>query len=263
MNWYLNKTNLADGNYSFKVYGNDTSNNWNATETRVVEINTTIPDTTPPVITNVNVTDITNDYARITWDTDEISDSLVKYGTESGNYTLSAFNTSFVLEHRVDLTGLSENTTYYFVVNSTDTNGNSAQGAEYSFTTVVTPTPTPTPIPTTVNETEYLNSISQPIDISKIRFVLNTVNEEWVKGSKWPGRPMELMYWQKSAKYLIEIDIDENGYVTHVGFRRWGKPVTKIPYDLAVRSLDKLGFTTMPLDGDNVSFKVKRALIHS
>ena len=137
MNWYLNKTNLSDGNYTFRVYGNDTLNNWNATETRVIEINTTMPDTTPPVITNVTVTDITTNSARIAWDTDELSDSLVKYGIESGNYTLSALSTSFVLEHSVDLTGLSANTTYYFVVNSTDISNNSNQSIEYSFTTVL------------------------------------------------------------------------------------------------------------------------------
>jgi hypothetical protein len=50
-----------------------------------------------------------------------------------------------------------------------------------------------------VNETMYKNSITQPIDISKICFVHNAVNEKWVKGSKWPI-PMELMYWQKSTK---------------------------------------------------------------
>ena len=137
MSWYLNRTNLADGIYTFKVYGNDTSDNWNSTRTRIVEVNVTKPDTTPPVITNVTATDITTNSARITWDTDEESDSLVKYGIESGNYTLSALNTSFALEHRVDLTGLSENTTYYYAVNSTDRSGNSAQSAEYRFTTAV------------------------------------------------------------------------------------------------------------------------------
>lgn len=98
-----------------------------------------------------------------------------------------------------------------------------------------------------INETEYKNSITQPIDISKIRFVQNAVNEKWVKGSKWPI-PMELMYWQKSTKYLIEIDIDGNGNVTRVGFRRWGNPITEIPYDLAEQSLASLppGFAIGP-----------------
>ena len=104
-----------------------------------------------------------------------------------------------------------------------------------------------TELPEKINATMYKNSITRPVDISKIRFVHNAVNEKWVKGSKWPI-PMELMYWQKSTKYLIEIDIDENGNVTRVGFRRWGNPITEIPYDLAEQSLASLppGFAIGP-----------------
>jgi len=48
-NWYLNKTNLANGNYTFLVWGSDTSSNWNKTEVRWVYINYTAPsDDTPP-----------------------------------------------------------------------------------------------------------------------------------------------------------------------------------------------------------------------
>ena len=39
MNFYLNKTNLNNGNYTYKVYANDTSNNWNVSETRIVKCN--------------------------------------------------------------------------------------------------------------------------------------------------------------------------------------------------------------------------------
>jgi len=40
-----------------------------------------INDTTPPIITNVTVTNITENSETIKWDTDEFADSLVKYGT--------------------------------------------------------------------------------------------------------------------------------------------------------------------------------------
>ncbi len=45
-NWYLNKTGLAEGTYAYKVYGNDTVNNWNSSETRVITIDTTAPSIT-------------------------------------------------------------------------------------------------------------------------------------------------------------------------------------------------------------------------
>ena len=92
-------------------------------------------DTTPPVITNVSVT--LGHSATITWDTNEISDSLVKYGTKSREYTLEEHNTTYVLSHAIRLKELKENSTYYFVVNSTDPSGNAAETPEYIF--ILTP----------------------------------------------------------------------------------------------------------------------------
>jgi len=46
INWYMEKTGLNDGKYAYKVRCNDSSDNWNETEARVVTI-----DTKPPIIT--------------------------------------------------------------------------------------------------------------------------------------------------------------------------------------------------------------------
>ncbi|GAH53691.1 unnamed protein product, partial [marine sediment metagenome] len=94
-----------------------------------------INDITPPIITNVTVTNITGNSATIIWDTDEIADSVVKYGKVSGVYTQSEEDSLFVKDHTIELTGLLPGTCYYFVVNSTDQSGNSAESSEYSFTT--------------------------------------------------------------------------------------------------------------------------------
>ena len=95
-----------------------------------------INDTTPPIITNVTVTEITNNSATIKWDTDEIADSLVKYGKVSGVYTKSEEDLLFVKKHTIELTtGLLPGTCYYFVVNSTDQSGNSNESIEYNFIT--------------------------------------------------------------------------------------------------------------------------------
>jgi hypothetical protein len=94
-----------------------------------------VPDTAPPVITNISLVLVTKNSATITWETDEVSDSLVKYGTEPGNYTETAYNATDVTYHSIDLLGLTSNTTYYYVVNSTDPSINSAQSIEFNFTT--------------------------------------------------------------------------------------------------------------------------------
>ncbi|CAD7774735.1 hypothetical protein FHEFKHOI_01634 [Candidatus Methanoperedenaceae archaeon GB50] len=92
-------------------------------------------DFTKPVISNVTVTNITSTSATVNWVTDEVADSLVKYGNESENYTLQKYDPTNVTLHSVDLTGLLPNTTYYFIVNSTDLNRNSNESTEYCFTT--------------------------------------------------------------------------------------------------------------------------------
>ena len=94
-------------------------------------------DTIPPVIADVSVINITNNSAMITWRTDEFADSVVKYGENSTVYTKMCTDELFVKEHTITLTGLSPDTTYYFVVNSTDRSGNSAESLEYRFETSV------------------------------------------------------------------------------------------------------------------------------
>ena len=88
-------------------------------------------DIIPPVIGDVSVINVTNDSAVITWRTDEFADSVVKYGKNSTVYTKMCTDELFVKEHVVALKGLSPGITYYFIVNSTDRSGNSAESLEY------------------------------------------------------------------------------------------------------------------------------------
>jgi hypothetical protein len=90
-------------------------------------------DTIPPVITDISVLRLANNSANVTWVTDEFADSVLKYGMNSTAYTELSIDVLFVKEHEITLTGLSPDTTYYFVVNSTDQSGNSAESSEYNF----------------------------------------------------------------------------------------------------------------------------------
>jgi len=100
-----------------------------------ITLGTAEPDTTPPVITDVANGTPTANSVTITWTTDEASDSLVKYGTVSGTYTDDISDAARITAHSIGLSGLTPETTYYFVVNSTDASDNSAESAEHSFTT--------------------------------------------------------------------------------------------------------------------------------
>jgi hypothetical protein len=147
-NYYQVLTNFAyitEGNilhlYASDDMGNMTEFDHTVTQAEmdaggfVQNITIFIPDTTPPVMTNISVLSITKDSAIITWETDEPSDSLVKYGIQSGNYTKTAYSASDVIYRSIILTELTKNSTYYYVVNSTDASNNSAQSVEHSFKT--------------------------------------------------------------------------------------------------------------------------------
>jgi hypothetical protein len=97
------------------------------------------PDTTPPVISNVQASSIADTSAVITWTTDEGSDSLVQYGTTSGSYPSSKSNTNMVINHSINLTGLSQDTTYYYRVRSKDAVDNTRTSSELTFTTDPSP----------------------------------------------------------------------------------------------------------------------------
>jgi hypothetical protein len=90
-------------------------------------------DTIPPEITDISVISLANNSAKVTWKTDEFADSMLKYGMNSTAYTDTCIDVLFVKDHEITLTGLSPDTTYYFVVNSSDQNGNTAENSEYSF----------------------------------------------------------------------------------------------------------------------------------
>lgn len=82
-------------------------------------------DDSPPVISNVNVTNLRFSRATIVWTTDEPSDSTVYYGISAPPMG-SVSNPYLVTSHSISLTGLLENTTYCFAVQSTDDPGNTA-----------------------------------------------------------------------------------------------------------------------------------------
>jgi len=132
-------TNLSESTaYYYEVKSTDASSNYTVDDNNgsYYTFTTAAPDTTPPVIENVDNSGITSNSATITWDTDEIADSLVKYGTSSENYTENKYNSDDVTSHSIGLTSLAENTTYYYVVKSTDPSNNSSESSEYSFTTL-------------------------------------------------------------------------------------------------------------------------------
>lgn len=95
-------------------------------------------DTIPPVLSSISVTPATTS-AVVTWTTDEMSDSVVKYAltspVETAGSKVVVTDASDVTSHTVTLTGLTASTTYHYVVMSTDISGNGTTSLEGTFTT--------------------------------------------------------------------------------------------------------------------------------
>jgi hypothetical protein len=101
--------------------------------TDVEYTSTALVDCVGPLISNVTETNITDTAATIVWDTDEESDSVVRWGegTPPGNEESDG---SLVTSHGIDLGGLQSCTVYYYGVESTDLAGNVAtddSGGQY------------------------------------------------------------------------------------------------------------------------------------
>ena len=97
-----------------------------------------IVDCTAPVISNVQVIDIEPRAATVTFDADEPVRGIVNYGLSCGNLNQTAGG-GLGNPAVVNLTGLQDQTTYYFIVIAEDEAGNSVtddnDGNCYSFTT--------------------------------------------------------------------------------------------------------------------------------
>jgi|GEM_PF-956569 len=97
-------------------------------------------DVVPPRIVHCPIVqEVTQESAVIFWETDEGSDSAVRYGKTARLYDLEERDSAMVIEHSVTLSRLEASTTYNFVVQSTDAGGNTVVSDEVTFETAPLP----------------------------------------------------------------------------------------------------------------------------
>jgi len=115
----------------------------------------------PKIISGPDVSKITQNSALITWETDEESSSIVKYGNKGLKYQYKVEDSKFVKVHNIILKDLNPQTVYSFIVESKDSSGNSVNSKEKLFET----------LPEEDNEKPLLSLIlpSKLRDISKIK----------------------------------------------------------------------------------------------
>jgi hypothetical protein len=133
---------LASTLYHYRVLSRDAAGNL-ATSGDNTFTTLTPPDTTPPVISGITASNITNGGATITWATNEASSSQVEYGTTTAYGSSTTVNSTPVTSHSVGLTGLAASTTYHYRVKSADAAANLATSGDNTFTTTAAPDTTP------------------------------------------------------------------------------------------------------------------------
>ncbi len=125
----------------------------------------TPPPVQSPVLTLSNITvTIGATTANVTWTTNMESDSIVRYGTISGKYTMSEGSRDYVINHDVTLVNLLPGTTYYIKVGSVNPDGVASQSREFNFTTI--PLPPPVISDVSASATSTTASITWTTDIS-------------------------------------------------------------------------------------------------
>lgn len=124
-------TDLAEGKeYHFRVHSTDVCGN----TAESTDYTFTTLDETAPIISYLEVIDITKTSVRVIWETNEEADGQIDYGLTDG-YGETTESDVLETKHSITLLGLSEGTTYHFWVTSIDASENSATSSDQTFST--------------------------------------------------------------------------------------------------------------------------------
>jgi len=146
---------------------------------------TSIPDTTPPVVTSISSGTPGQTSTTITWTTDENANSQVNYGTTSAYGATTTLNSALASSHSVVVSGLTATTTYHYRVRSSDASGNLSVSSDQTFTTASMPDTTPPSVSLTVPSTGSTVSGSSVtltatafdnVAVANVQFKVDTAN---------------------------------------------------------------------------------------
>ena len=134
-------------------------------------------DCTGPAVVAVRAEEVRARRATIAFDTDEPAVGRVRYGTDCAALDREATRPGFTGEHRIELTGLSEETTWFYAVEVEDEAGNAGGsdngGACHSFTT--------TPLP------DYFTELFTENDVDRLSLVFTPDGSgDHYRGCAWP-----------------------------------------------------------------------------
>lgn len=126
------------------MYINNTNDSWRSIMGRIAVLTIvailvmllagcTAVDETPPMISELSVSHITDTSLVVTWTTNEPANSKVEYG-ETEAYGTTVASVKMTTDHAIKFSGLIPGVTYHFKVRSQDGAGNEAVSAGHGVT---------------------------------------------------------------------------------------------------------------------------------
>src|SRR5208283_4132224 len=128
---------------------------------------TVTSSSTPPVLSNVVVSNITSSSVTITWTTDQASTTQVAYGTTASYGTTTTLSSTLVTSHTTNLTGLTASTLYHFQAQSQNAGGITGVSPDATFTTLSSSAPPPAGDTVTIHETSGTAQTNRAVSISR------------------------------------------------------------------------------------------------
>ncbi|MEX1254799.1 MAG: flexitail domain-containing putative surface protein [Dehalococcoidia bacterium] len=98
-----------------------------------------VAESTPPSISGVSAAGVTATGASIVWNTNEVADTRVEWGTTASYGQSTVFDAGLVTSHHQKLAGLLPATTYHYRAHSADASGNPSVSSDHTFTTTTAP----------------------------------------------------------------------------------------------------------------------------
>ncbi|RMF56150.1 hypothetical protein D6745_00170, partial [Candidatus Woesearchaeota archaeon] len=132
----------------------------------------------PKIVSGPQIISLTQDSATIFWETDENSDSTVKYDKKAGVYSFEKKDSTFITRHIITINSLQPSTTYHFVAESTDHSMNTVASQDVKFETLPIEDSVPPQIsiidPGVYNGTvRFVANVSDNTGVEKVEFFLN------------------------------------------------------------------------------------------
>jgi len=210
---------LESGNYHLRIYATDQDGNVTISDDYVF----TIPPY--PVVSEVNILEIGETTAKISWVTNVACTSNVDI--EGGGSSGSQGTPDMVTSHTVTLVGLKPKTTYKFVTRSIDQFGNVARGPQMSFTTTADTTP-----PKITNQQSQVTSTGSGENI-KYQLIVTWETDEPATSKIEYGPGMGTASYPLSSKEDLSLNITHTVIISDL-------PPNSL-YHYRIKTVDKSG----------------------